>query len=140
MLGALNGFRLGVAPIAFIFGGAVGIVTAPLPAMMLARKRLFVALPVVYLPPAAVAYGTSNMLMPWLTIGAFVLTCLIAWLYLPNVRAWRPILDRCRRCRYDLRGLPARVCPECGQDNSVPEAMRNPHPENPYETEARAKR
>lgn len=132
-LGALYGFRLGPPVIAFFFGGFVGILSAPLVAFALVRKRLLYGLPLIYLPSGAVAYATSGIPVPGLTILAFGLACLAAWIALPNVRSWQTSKDHCRACGYSLGGLPAMLCPECGTDNSKPLSTNNPDLRNPYE-------
>lgn len=39
-------------------------------------------------------------------------------------RAWRLASGRCPRCGYDIRNLPDRRCPECGETWSAEEAGR----------------
>jgi hypothetical protein len=58
-----------------------------------------------YFPSA----GTGERLK-LLTIPCAVAAGLAVWLLRP--RAYPP--GRCRRCGYDLRGLPNEGCPECG--------------------------
>lgn len=125
---------------AFIVGGVVGLLTCWAPALALPRKPLRIAFLAVYLPSAALSYASTSWAGTWdnaltlgLTVAFFLLCCFIAWALLPNIRSYRRDPHRCVLCRYDLRGLPTRVCPECGADNNSPDALRAPHPGNPYE-------
>ncbi len=139
--------------IPFFLGSGVGILTAGVPALTLQRKRLLWGLLFVYVPSGAASYlvgvwafRASNFPLslifapPAGVVAIFLALCAAAGLLLPNVRPRGRSQVACVGCRYDLRGLPTRVCPECGHDNSVVEPLRNPHPENPYETGAQAKR
>lgn len=56
--------------------------------------------------------------------------CVVAVLLTKAILEWRATVQgelawrsgRCRRCGYDLQGLPSHVCPECG--NRDPKAYR----------------
>lgn len=59
--------------------------------------------------------GSSISVPIWLPLG--VLVPLAAWVWVTDARTAlrRRRIGCCPRCRYDLRGLPARAaCPECG--------------------------
>jgi hypothetical protein len=60
------------------------------------------------------AIGFELYIVIWLAIGVVWLLCSVI-AFIGGLR-WNPRRDRgkCRKCGYDLRGLPEARCPECG--------------------------
>lgn len=66
--------------------------------------------PSAWMPLASIATGRREIIVPFWAVGVMgVLGCVAAWR-----RARRAALGHCGKCGYDLVGLAAGVCPECG--------------------------
>jgi hypothetical protein len=117
--------------IAGIIGGVVGLVSSPIIAICLRRKRLRHALPIVYIP-AMVAVVALTIVANRVPIEhhlrfSFILSVLpavggllilwiagfFAWHALPNTRS-RLGEGHCVDCDYDVRHVRHERCPECG--------------------------
>lgn len=118
-------------------GGAVGSLFG-MPFLMFAimRKSLLLgtalafAAPLIWVISARLAWGPDTLKSLW-AFAVFALTCIILRFILPNV--WPRYLPWvCQKCNYDLRGVTAQKCPECGRPFVGTHAL--PMASNPAET------
>jgi hypothetical protein len=63
---------------------------------------------------AGVAIATMSNPIVWLVIGGWQAALALGLFQWAVAERERPRVERCTKCGYDLRGLPAPVCPECG--------------------------
>jgi len=102
----------------FVMGATVGYLSSAVVVPLLWRKKLRVALPLVYGPVIVIGMITVLIIPPF---GAVMATCLTllaasitAAVRLPVV--WQPPRrGACKECGYNLRGNRSGRCPECGQ-------------------------
>ncbi len=118
-------FSLFAAPFGAVFGAVIGLLASPITVSAMMFKRLDHAWMIIYpVSLAAAAFGgyvdyvTGNGnggpgVGFLATLGVFVVACVISARALP--RRWNPApAGACSNCCYDLRGLSASTCPECG--------------------------
>ncbi|TVQ30895.1 MAG: hypothetical protein EA376_11565 [Phycisphaeraceae bacterium] len=114
-----------------LFGGYVGFMTSPITLLVLRRKELPTAVAWIYLPSfvAALILGAAmdGLTSIFATIGFYLAACIVVGLAMPNVWPYRPAW-RCVKCMYDLRGLPANICPECGAEQP-PQSAQDTEPD-----------
>ncbi len=113
---------LAVAPLGVLYGAVlgsfVGFITSPIPAFLLMHKQLSHAWLITYGGSAMVilvAYTLFPNSSLVITFIGWLVICIGVCLVLP--RKWSPTgppAHLCRSCGYDLRGLTAQTCPECG--------------------------
>lgn len=120
--GKVTGTIILNVPLGFLFGALIGFVASTFTMPLLWRKSLSAALPMVFAPALIAAFlaGRHFGNDPWsapISVGTLLIACAIVWYFMPDLYpvrrpGWQ---HRCRSCGYDLRGLPGKACPECGQ-------------------------
>jgi hypothetical protein len=109
---------LGGAIYGAIFGAFVGLLTSPIPALLLMHKEIDHAWSLAYAVSAVIAVLSHVTFPNWsfvVTLTGWLACCIGAGLWLP--RRWPPVprpQHLCRGCGYDLRALTSFKCPECG--------------------------
>lgn len=128
-IGGWGGISLGMAPFGFVFGAIIGFLASCFTVPLLWRKNLPIAMPIVFTPALVAAFLAGWRLRNefWsvpISVGTLLIACAIVWYFMPDLYpARKPGWEhRCRHCGYDLRGLPSKICPECGSDRGTPPA------------------
>jgi hypothetical protein len=107
----LNPFAWAGGPVLYKVGAVFGLASSLYVLPLLWRTRLARAM-------AFVAVGTLIALVPiiWFTWNPLLVCPFHAVLCAMADRRYRIVTppDRCPRCGYDLRGIDADACPECG--------------------------
>lgn len=116
-------------PFGFIFGGVVGVFASMLTALLLWRKNLPIVMPIVFTPTLVAAFlaglrFSNDFWSVPISVGTLLIACAAAWYFMPDLYpARQPGREhRCTHCGYDLRGLPSKTCPECGEKQSPSDA------------------
>lgn len=120
-----NSYRTDAVAIALIAGVFVGLAQAPVLAWAIARKKLVLVVPLIYILSTIATAAVMGEDHPFWSIFAFTLIVpLLAVLarLLPNRRI--AVRNHCYACRYDLSGGTPGLCPECG----APQAVTAPPP------------
>ena len=109
-------------------GGFIGLGQAPILAWAIARKRLALVLPLIYLTSVIASAAVMRRDQPVWCIVTFTfavpLLALLARL-LPNRKA--PANRHCYACGYDVSMGDSSVCPECGAPQlTIPPPSTNP--------------
>jgi hypothetical protein len=126
LLGAFHGGATGAAvdpffgpTIGAIFGAFVGVMCIPVVLLTCDDRPARVVLPYLAVVPLVVSaalgfggHGADGSRAP-IVIASYVGMCVAAWWCLP-ARMRRPGEQVCARCGYDLAGIGAPRCPECG--------------------------
>jgi len=120
--GLEHGLLLSTMPaVPALMGFGLGVLAAPIVALLLRHKRVVGAILVFALPTIAVSFAASNLTnMPIVTIlAAFIVlggSCVVGAVFLPESHVYddAPMRLECERCRYDLTGNTTGRCPECG--------------------------
>lgn len=111
----------GVIWSAVIAGAVFGVLTAPCVALLLWRKNLLVALPLLYGATILTVTWFAGISLVMIAV-AVVSICGISVLLkftLPD-RIRKHQANTCPACEFNLTGVPSPVCPECGVPISIP--------------------
>lgn len=120
LMHSLGAYRVaGVAPECLIGGVILGHLSSAIVVPLLWRKKLRIALPLVYGSVVVVGMIAALIIPPFGTVMATCLALIAASITaaarLPVV--WdRPRRGACVACGYNLRGNESGRCPECGHD------------------------
>lgn len=107
-------------------GAIVGVLSSPIAVVAVIRTEGIRPLTLTFLASSvaaltAVIHPVVGLIC---SLGAYLVSCVVTSLRAPQT--WPPPIPpgSCVRCGYDLRGLEADVCPECGKKRPLPRQCR----------------
>jgi len=119
VVNSLPAFSPTLAAAAAALGCMCSLVAMPFLMAGLMHKQIVLGTAIAFTPTLAwvvaarVAWGVDSPMTFW-AAAVFAGTCIALRLILPDV--WPRYLPWvCQKCNYDLRGVTARQCPECGR-------------------------